>query len=336
MLKADSARSTRRAVTVGIILWTATLAAVAAQKAPFGIIELFFLFVPLVIVPLGLELGAVVAPVRFAWTLNWARVLQPASAMMVVAAFCLPPGWRAGALILPWLMVCFLVALGGLSSLLNDSRSLGAIAVNISRVDLLVAGTWLLLSRLGIQPLGFREPIVLLTAVHFHYTGFATALLAGAMLEFARRHDRDSRACSAVVAVVISLPFVLAAGFVFSPALKVFAAVVLSAGLVGLAVAQLWVGRVVPRSSGGMFLWISSGAVAVAMTLAGIYAIGEFLGKDWLPVPLMAATHGLLNSLGFALPGLVGWLLTWAGAKQPSKVPATRFNKAATVWFLQD
>ena len=159
MLKADSALSTRRSITGGKFTRMDSLAAVAAHKAPFGIIKTFFLFAPLVIVPLGLELGAVVAPVRFAWTLNWARVLQPASAVMVVAAFCLPPGLRAGALTLPWLVVCFLVALGGLSSLPKDSRSLGAIAVNISRVDLLVAGTWLLLSRLGIQPLGFREPI---------------------------------------------------------------------------------------------------------------------------------------------------------------------------------
>jgi hypothetical protein len=75
------------------VVWTATLAGVAAGKAPFGVMEMLFLFAPLVVVPLGLQLGTVVAPVKRDWTLGWARALQPASAIMVVTAFCVPPGW---------------------------------------------------------------------------------------------------------------------------------------------------------------------------------------------------------------------------------------------------
>lgn len=42
--------------------------------------------------------------------------------------------------------------------------------------------------------------------------------------------------------------------------------------------------------------------------LAAAYAIGDFFHRDWLLIPRMASTHGLLNSVGFVLPGLLGWL----------------------------
>jgi hypothetical protein len=50
----------------------------------------------------------------------------------------------------------------------------------------------------------------------------------------------------------------------------------------------------------------------------------------------MAATHGLLNSLTFVLPGLVGWLVTWSSSEHVVRPSLTRFSKAAAVWFLQD
>jgi hypothetical protein len=42
------------------------------------------------------------------------------------------------------------------------------------------------------------------------------------------------------------------------------------------------------------------------MILAGLYGFGEITGRGVLGVPRMAATHGLLNALGFTLCGLLG------------------------------
>ena len=52
------------------------------------------------------------------------------------------------------------------------------------------------------------------------------------------------------------------------------------------------------------------------MILASIYAIGDWLKQDWLLIPRMGSTHGVLNGLGFALPGLLGWLIH--GSASPS------------------
>ncbi len=47
----------------------------------------------------------------------------------------------------------------------------------IAGIDLVFAAGWLVASRLGVEPLGFDEPIVLLAAVHFHFAGFVTAVM---------------------------------------------------------------------------------------------------------------------------------------------------------------
>jgi hypothetical protein len=46
----------------------------------------------------------------------------------------------------------------------------------------------------------------------------------------------------------------------------------------------------------------------VGTVLAIIYAVGDYLGRDWLVIPRMASTHGVLNGLGFVLLALLGWL----------------------------
>lgn len=303
-------RWARSSATAGAVAWVALAASAGAGRAPLGVIELLLLCAPLVIVPLGLELGRVVAPVELQQAEDAARIPQPLAGGLAVASFWFSPGWAAGALVAPWLAVCALVALAGLWSLLKSAdRSLTAVAANVGRMDLALAGGWLLLSRLGIRPLSFQEPIVLLTAVHFYYTGFATAVLAGTTAAFAQRRGRETRLLSLAVSLVVFLPFVLAAGFVFSPNLKLAAALALSACVAGLAGLQFCLSKTLGSRTARGFLRASAVAVIAGMLLAAAYQLGDSLGKGWLLIPRMASTHGLLNGLGFVLLGLLGWLV---------------------------
>jgi hypothetical protein len=104
----------------------------------------------------------------------------------------------------------------------------------VARMDLVVGGSWLVASRLGMRPLGIQEPIGLLTAVHFHFAGFATAMIAAAMLRFSL--DSHQRWLKWIVPLVIGMPYMVAIGFVISPALKMTAAAVFSASVAALAV----------------------------------------------------------------------------------------------------
>ena len=297
---------------VGAGLWGVLAALAGAGRAPLGVIELLFLFAPLVVVPLGQSLAGVIAPAGSRPLEDAARTLQPLAAGLAVASFWFSPGPRAAALAGAWALVCGLLALGGARSLLGGrARTLREVAVSVGRLDLALAAAWLLASRLGIHPLGIQEPIGLLTAVHFHFTGFGTATLAAAVAAFARRINRDPRTTHLIVALVVFLPFLLAAGFVLSPILKVVAAVMLSLAVTALGLCQL---RLAPQTNSpeaAGFLRLSSLAIVAGATLAGVYAIGDWLGTDWLTIPRMAGTHGWLNSLGFVLPGLLGWLVEW-------------------------
>jgi hypothetical protein len=309
--------------------------------ARIGVIELMFLFAPLVIVPLGMELGRMGG--FESGIAGMAQTLQPLGAVLAVVAICLPPGERAGLAAAGWMVVCGLMAFAGvaeLGALVVGSaarienrtgeapvatrvvavskraayrQALVRIAACVAWVDLAVGGAWLVASRLGWRPMGIQEPIGLLTAVHFHFAGFATAMIAGATLRFAevRFAGRDTllRWLRGVVALVLVMPFVVAAGFVISPRIKMVAAMVFSASVAGLAGFVWMCSACVEDATARRFLRGAAGAVFVGMALSGTYAVADFVKSDLLPIPRMASTHGVLNAAGFCLLGLLGWIV---------------------------
>jgi len=312
----------QRYAVLGAVIWAAVAVLARIGVAPIGAVELMFLFAPLVIVPLGMELGRVMGsdtPLT-----RFARRIQPVAATLAVAALWLPPGRLAGGLACVWMVVCLSMTIAALTDLSSLARSqpdsstrstMQRITVAVAQVDLSVGGAWLVASRLGLRPMGIQEPIGLLTAVHFHYAGFATAMIAAAMLQFAAlRHEH--RWLRWLVAVVIGMPFVVAVGFVISPQLKLAAAAMFSAAVAGLAVVlRSSTKRLQSRTARAMF-YVASATIFAGMVLSTAYAVADFRGSDVLPIPQMARTHGILNAVGFCLPALLGWLVENAAVSQ--------------------
>src|SRR5262249_55918860 len=90
------------------------------------------------------------------------------------------PGDLAALLTLPWLAFSGLVALAGLARFLaHRFSSAPELCIAAGLLYLPVGAIWFMLSRFGANPLGFSDTIVLLTAVHFHYAGYALPILAG-------------------------------------------------------------------------------------------------------------------------------------------------------------
>jgi hypothetical protein len=320
----------RISASAGAAVWAGMAVLARIGVARIGAIELLFLFAPLVIVPLGMELGRVTGGSgRLA---ELARRLQPVGAAMVVVAIWLPPGKRAGTLALGWLAVCGLMAAGGVVRAFRGARELwgestgesrvptravptrltprvAEIAIAVGLLDLAVGAAWLVASRWGMRPMGIQEPIGLLTAVHFHFAGFATATIAAATLQFAERSGEARRWLRVVVGLVAGMPFVVAAGFVISPVLKMGAAILFSASVAGLAIAVRACGTEAEDGTARLLLQVAAGAVFAGMVLSGSYAVADYLGSGVLTIPQMARTHGVLNAVGFCLPGLLGWLV---------------------------
>ena len=327
----------RVSAMAGAGVWAGLAVLARMGAARIGALELMFLLAPLVIVPLGMELESRIG--GSSGLVEVARWMQPAGAICTAAAMWLPPGRKAGVVAAGWLIVCGLMAFAGVVELgrltqaeipllAKEARS-GAshvvlpgpdpggggfdfrsgqvrAAVAIARIDLAVGGAWLVASRLGMRPLGIQEPIGLLTAVHFHFAGFATATIAAATLRFAERRARQ-RWLRRVVGLVCCLPYVVAVGFVISMALKMGAAIAFSASVAALAIFLREQAKQAQERTARALLYVASGAVFAGMVLAGAYAVADFLGSDALTIPQMVRTHGILNAVGFCLPALLGW-----------------------------
>lgn len=279
--------------------------------------ECLFLLAPLVTIPLGLRLalageGQGIAKSLFRLTL----ILQPAGALLALASFVFPAGLRTGALAAGWLAVTACVGLCGLVGMLQRGIPLLERAcLNLGMVYLPFGGFWLVASRLGMHPAGFNEPIVLLTAVHFHYAAFASPLLAG-MAGIALRAASGSRhkLFPAAAWSVMAAPAVLAAGWALgSPLLKLIAAFALAGGLLMVVGLTFLVIPHFRNPLGGALLVLSGLSVLAGMCLVCVYAGGEFIGMKLISIPQMTVSHGILNSLGFTLCGLLAWRIEQMG-----------------------
>ena len=294
---------------LGAAAWAILAVLARAGIAPIGAIELIFLFAPLVIVPLGLELGRLMGPID---TVNGlARKLQPAAAPLAIIALWLPPGGFAGAFAAGWMLVCGLMALSAIRDFFAASKSdegtrLFRFAINIAQVDLAVGGAWFVASRLGLRPMGIQEPIGLLTAVHFHFAGFATAMIAAATLRFSGSRNRW---LPPIAILVLVMPFVVAAGFVTGPLLKMTAGVAFSISIAAFAIVVRSLGKQAHSAPARTLLQVAPACVFAGMVLAAVYAIADLRASDVLPIPQMARTHGLLNAVGFCMCALLGWLI---------------------------
>ena len=108
-------------------------------------------------------------------------------------------------------------------------------------------------------------------------------------------------------------PIVVAAGFIISPAVKMAVAVLFSASVAGLALVLRTSARKIADAPARVLLEVAAGAVFVGMIFAGAYALAEYVGRGGLTIAQMTRSHGILNAVGFCLPGLLGWLVEWSG-----------------------
>jgi len=262
-----------------------------------GLLELLFFLAIWVIVPLGFRFLPESRP------LGLARRLQPAAAALATFSFFLSKGPLAAALAGPWLVLDGLLALAALVVLRSSLRGgipalllLGAMGLPT------VGGVNLVASRWGYPLAGFPEPIILLTAIHFHYTGFAAPILASLA-------GRSALARVSGLGLIGGTPL-LAAGFLFSPVLKAFGVGILCVSVLGIALGQLALVPTLPDRRARILLSLSSLAAIAGMILAAIYEHGFYTGRTWISIPRMAWSHGIFNGVGFSLSGLIAWALS--------------------------
>ncbi|MDT9693014.1 YndJ family protein [Streptomyces sp. P9(2023)] len=194
------------------------------------------------------------------------------------------------------------------------------IAVLTALVTPSVAGLALVAERAGHELLGFDLGILALTVPHFHFAGFAAALVAGLVC---RTSDTPATRFAAL-SVPLGTLLVLAGYFVDDWA-ELAGAVVLTAGMWAVALPtwrDLRPGG--PDRVTRALLAVSAVVLVATMLLALSWALGEATGLPHPSLTWMAATHGLGNAVGFALCSLLALrrLRATAPTKETAPWPA--------------
>lgn len=226
----------------------------------------------------------------------------------VIASLAVPRGSVAAVLVGPWVLLGTLTGIGAARWLLGHVLTAGRASEPwriglVAAVGFLAVGAiWAVIDRAGLEPFGFGRTIVLLTAVHFHVAGFVLTL-AGVLAARARPGLATS---TALAALVVGMPLT-ALGFFGLPIVSWIGAVLVSAAGVGIGAATIAIGRHAPDRVARAGLLVGGGTLFLTMPLATAYATGTTFGIGFLDIPAMAAIHGGLNVVGFAIPAMVGW-----------------------------
>lgn len=267
------------------------------------LVNLIVMLGMLVIVPAGLRLAG--AP-----DLDRMRHLWPVFAVPGAVALWLPRGPAATALALGYAVGAALLALHAPARIVRRPDPLLAwrtapaeIALLTALVTPAVAATALVAERSGHPLFGFGLGILALTVPHFHFAGFAAALVSGLVSRVA-----DSAAGRfAALSVPLGTLLVLIGYFVGDRA-ELAGAVVLTAGMWTVALLTWRTIRPAARDrTTRLLLAASAVALAATMVLALSWALGEATGLPHPTLTWMAATHGVGNALGFALCSVLAW-----------------------------
>jgi hypothetical protein len=254
-----------------------------------------------VVVPLGLRLlGGDDDPLVAAWARVW-----PVAGAVGALSMLLPRGGLATGVALLYAGATVALALTAPVRLWR-TRSLrpAEVAVLTALVAPSVAGLSLVAERAGYDLLGFEPTVLALTVAHFHFAGFAAALVAGLVA-----HATGSRVASAAALTVPAGTLLVLLGYFVGDAMELAGAAVLTAGM--WAVGWLTWTRVRSRSRDRLTrALLGTSAVVLAATM--VLALSWAAGHVWdvvphLPLTWMVATHGVANALGFALCGLLAW-----------------------------
>nr|BFE60747.1 hypothetical protein GCM10020063_052730 [Dactylosporangium thailandense] len=243
----------------------------------------------LVVVPLGLRL------IPGAWPADRLRWWF-AGAVPGAVSLWLPRGPVAAGLAALYLLVAL--------ALLARARPRLGVAACTALAAPAVAASALVAERAGFRLMGFRLDVLALTEAHFHYAGFAAALVAGLVSAY----DGGNRAGrTAALAVPAGTGLVLA-GFFVGEWVELAGAAVLTAGMWLAAWTTLRAVR--PATADPVaraLLAVSAAVLAVTMVLALDWALGHVTAVPRLPLSWMVATHGVANALGFALCSVLAW-----------------------------
>ena len=204
-----------------------------------------------------------------------------------------------------WFLYTGIVALFGVSRLLERGwKPLEETAIDSGFIYLFLGGFWFFASVANIPIMQFTSDIVLLTAAHFHYSAFLLPLFAGLL---GRKQQEKSKLYTVAMFIMIISPMTVAIGITYSRTFEFFAVLLylISLYMYGIFV---WKTKFTSKSA-KILLIISSSTLMVTILFSLFYSYGNFKHVMTITIAQMVWIHGVVNGMGVALPGCIGWMI---------------------------
>ncbi|WP_273831682.1 YndJ family protein [Guptibacillus sedimenti] len=294
----------------GLFIWIAFVVTklITTPIDTLQYVMILLMFAYLVLVPLTLNLVSQKKNVFY----HYATRLQLASAVLTGISFFLEQGMLAALLAVPWLLTTSLIALYGVTRLLQTWKksTIFDVLIQLGLMYVSIGGLWLILHRSGVQILHFSDVIVLLTSIHFHYAAFITPITMAFIGKRLLAKAPNLKPLFKLIAILVLFgPPFIATGITLSDSLPVLEFISVVEFVTPLIIFSiLCLVYLVPtlEYSVQMLLSISFTSLLFSMSSAMIYGFAHINETVILGIPLMIFFHGFVNTFGFSLFGLLG------------------------------
>jgi hypothetical protein len=202
-----------------------------------------------------------------------------------------------------WIIITLLLAFAAAARVLERGiHILEETSIDSAYLYLPLGSLWLLAYGMNLEVAGFSGIIVLLTAIHFHYSSFAIPLFAGLLK---RRSPGTRKLHDFILIIVMISPMTIAIGITYSDFIEFTAVAMYTASLfiyAFLAFKTKWTSQ-----SGKVLTLLSATILMITISFSIIYSFGAVTPYRTLTIPEMIYLHGMTNAIGVCLLGLIGW-----------------------------
>lgn len=225
----------------------------------------------------------------------------PLAALCATAAFIYHSAWFASG----WLLYTFLLALFGFARLLKRGIfPLHELMIDGAWMYIALGGLWFWLYTADIQVMTFSPIIVLLTAIHFHYSAFFIPLFYGLL---GRQRTKETALYKAAGWMILLSPVMIAVGISFSRLFDTFSVILY---VVALYIYGILCVKTRFRSTFAKGLVVFSSFVLMGtIVLSLLYSAGMLMRVTYISIDQMIWFHGSINAFFVILPGLIGWVI---------------------------
>ena len=160
----------------------------------------------------------------------------------------------------------------------------------------------------GINPLGFDEVIVGLTAAHFHLAGFVLTMHIWQLVQQPTVKNKWLLTISPLLGMLLVATGITLTKLGFPFQIEMIGSLL----FIVFVLVSIWELFRFAKTQEGirkMLFYVAGLSLSFTMILAAIYAIRFIYPHPFFNIPNMKIWHGTINVFGFGLTALVGWRL---------------------------